>query len=440
MRDILKKFSIVIFFFIDVVSGQTMALKEGDPVPDLMINQVNNYYQSSLKLSDFKGKLVILDFWGFHCVSCIQLFPKVDSFQRKYGDKMQILMVNPERQSATDSFFMKRKFIKIPNVPFVTNDTLFHLLFPHTGTPHHIWIDQEGKFFRSANHYHLNKHTLEDYLAGKPVDIPTARLWSNTPSILNPVFDTLAVFYSSLARLPDEGAVNFYPLDTIGNLYFVGSVERLFQHAFNQSPSWYHEGYSRPGLTIFDVPNESIYKEPQSRDSISKFMRDHVYYYHQRYPKNHEFDKYKFMRDDLSRYFGLTAHLEKRMVNAVILKRTSKADKLFYKKGSQETTFFELNSETYDLPYIRKIRKFPYSDFSRIIGIYAEMNMNLLFLDETGYKSDQLIDISVPGTVIDTFSFQAWNAELKRYDLELVRKSIEHDVIVIQKSEGIQSK
>lgn len=41
----------------------------GDTLPDVEINNIVNYKAKSVKASDFKGKLLILDFWA----TCVPL-------------------------------------------------------------------------------------------------------------------------------------------------------------------------------------------------------------------------------------------------------------------------------------------------------------------------------------------------------------------------------
>ena len=53
-------------------------LKIGDKVPDIEFKNIINYKSKTARLSDFKGKLVILDFWGTWCTSCIAAFPKME--------------------------------------------------------------------------------------------------------------------------------------------------------------------------------------------------------------------------------------------------------------------------------------------------------------------------------------------------------------------------
>ncbi len=51
------------FFSAAALHAQPVPLKIGDRAPDITIKAVN-HTSSTLKLSDFKGKLLILDFWA----------------------------------------------------------------------------------------------------------------------------------------------------------------------------------------------------------------------------------------------------------------------------------------------------------------------------------------------------------------------------------------
>ena len=68
-------------------------LNIGEKVPDFEVQNVINYSKKSLRISEFKGKAVIIDFWGTSCRPCIKTLFKLDSLQKKYKDKIQVIAV-----------------------------------------------------------------------------------------------------------------------------------------------------------------------------------------------------------------------------------------------------------------------------------------------------------------------------------------------------------
>src|SRR5258705_5959636 len=65
------------------VKTEIHELTIGDKVPDIVFENVLNYKNKKAKLSDFKGKLVILDIWSVGCISCIESFPKLEALQKQ---------------------------------------------------------------------------------------------------------------------------------------------------------------------------------------------------------------------------------------------------------------------------------------------------------------------------------------------------------------------
>lgn len=71
----------------DVPTG----LKVGELAPDFELTSLKG---EKVKLSDFKGKKVFLNFWATWCPPCRVEMPEMQRFHDKYGDEAIIIAVN----------------------------------------------------------------------------------------------------------------------------------------------------------------------------------------------------------------------------------------------------------------------------------------------------------------------------------------------------------
>ncbi|MBL7826995.1 MAG: TlpA family protein disulfide reductase [Saprospiraceae bacterium] len=70
---------------------RTPSVGAGDPVPDFQVTTMDG---ASIKLSDLRGKYVLLHFWGSWCGPCRKESPHLVELYRKYHEKgFEILSV-----------------------------------------------------------------------------------------------------------------------------------------------------------------------------------------------------------------------------------------------------------------------------------------------------------------------------------------------------------
>ncbi len=63
---------------------------------------------AAVKLSDYKGKTVYLDFWASWCGPCKQSFPWMNEMQSRYGAKgFRVLGVNVDQKTEDAKAFLK---------------------------------------------------------------------------------------------------------------------------------------------------------------------------------------------------------------------------------------------------------------------------------------------------------------------------------------------
>lgn len=144
--------------------------KVGDITPDIEFKQLINYKKSSVKLSDLKDKLVILEFWATWCKSCLAKFPESETVQNKFSDEVQIILVNGsstgDNIKTINEFLDKRKKLgKGLTLPIAPEEDIANSLFQHLGLPHYVWIKNQQVLAITGGR-EMNEANIEAALKG----------------------------------------------------------------------------------------------------------------------------------------------------------------------------------------------------------------------------------------------------------------------------------
>ncbi len=103
----------------------------------------------------FKGKAVLLDFFGPHCPPCLAEMPHIIELQKKHKDDLVVLGIQVQQQMSPNALkaFMKSKGI---NYPVVNLDYAMELVqFIQTNTnwggqiPYMLLFNKEGKLVQT---------------------------------------------------------------------------------------------------------------------------------------------------------------------------------------------------------------------------------------------------------------------------------------------------
>ena len=116
-------------------------IQPGKAAPEF---RLKNLKDEEMTLTSFRGKYVLLDFWGTWCGWCIKGMPKMKQYYAKYKNKMEIVGINC--RDTEDKWRAGVKELKLPwtnlyngNSNEITNN------YAIAGYPTKILIDPKGK-------------------------------------------------------------------------------------------------------------------------------------------------------------------------------------------------------------------------------------------------------------------------------------------------------
>ncbi|CAN5784842.1 TlpA disulfide reductase family protein [soil metagenome] len=100
------------------------------------------------KLGDYKGKVVVLDFWATYCPPCLEEIPHLNELQNKYADLQVVgLHVGGEEDNLRVPKFVEK--LKINYVVAHPEDELIRILFgDNSAIPQTFVFDRNGKLLK----------------------------------------------------------------------------------------------------------------------------------------------------------------------------------------------------------------------------------------------------------------------------------------------------
>ncbi len=421
--------TIVLLLTSTVVNAQKIIpLKIGDIVPDMFLKQMLNHKSDNSRLSDFKGKALIIDQWFIGCVPCVTAFAHLDSIQKEFADDLQILPVTFEKKNNVEEFWKYNILVKGIKFPQVVEDTLVRSYFPVSSFPQQIWIDKTGKVIgitdgRSATRENINKLIKGEALnlRAKKDELDPKVKAAVLPNIMSRFEENKKnlLYYSYFSGYrPELSGMSSSKLDTVNSLVrVVANNSTLF--------NLYDMAYADGSWKMRHLPTRFVRKDTNPLKGRAV-----------RTPAGYDFTQYicyelmyqgtttkgygKRMIADLDKFFNLKSHEEMMDIDCYVISPNG--------NGNRYRDIYQPERKSYHTVSLTKAKRVLVNDISLFfIELTINAYSNQLILFEIEGKGNVSFDVSW-----NLDNLELMNADLSKFDLKIEKAVRKRAVIVLQ--------
>ena len=170
-QEAVAKFTLmgfVLFFvlFFSRPPGQYRAVELGEEVPDFTLRKDDGQPAS---LADFRGKIVVLNFWASWCGPCVDELPSLKQFAQRYADT-DVVVLGVSLDEDPDAY---KEFL-----------TKYDIQFLNMRNPSHSVSDQYGTFKLPETYIISRDGHLLNKIIG-PTDWATSQMLEYFDSLLS---------------------------------------------------------------------------------------------------------------------------------------------------------------------------------------------------------------------------------------------------------------
>lgn len=439
-------------------------LKIGEKVPDINLGEIVNYGNSlpkdkkSVKVSDFRGKLLILDFWTSTCGACIASFPKLEKLQKEFKEQLLILPVGFRREyryrggstiwGDVAPLIAKWKGtareMKLPSVSVFESEINpskshpFRQLFPFQGFPTIIWIDSNGIYRGTTEGTAMTSDNIREVLNGKPIFKPKKLVSSIDLS-------AFLIKQSNESNVTARGSVYSNQIDSLkGEFLKLDTSNKQFYHFYAVNYplySFYYTAYNKipeakslKGLLI-DSTVKSFYEHERVLNRSNYRQRDSIiandtFCYEAILPRSNmsETDAWREVIRDLDKFSGQQSRIQKREVNCL---------KLIVKDREKNAAAFRPKLSLDEIYSADSNKKLVYK-YGSIDQFLNQLNFSLsvshdipIIINETEYNGE----IEIVFVEEDFKDMSKVISTLQKFGLDLIKGKAEIDVLIQTKTQ-----
>ncbi len=109
-RHLIRKLLLMVFL---VLPFSVSAISVGETVPSFKARTIDG--SKSLALEDYRGKVVLLDFWASWCPPCLKSLPKYNDLRREIGTaNFEIVAINVDENTDDARKFLQKHPVSYP--------------------------------------------------------------------------------------------------------------------------------------------------------------------------------------------------------------------------------------------------------------------------------------------------------------------------------------
>ena len=409
--------------------GETRSdtLTIGDQIPaGIEFAQVLQFSSDKLRLDDYRGKYVILEFWAPTCSLSTGSLADMDELQDHYGDRLAILPITIFPESRVQEVLKAYSALQGLEIPLIIDAKKMREYFPHSLLPHFVILDPEGRVAAITSQSDITVENLDKLLAGdesvfrekidKRIKLDrNAKLISESSQVENKNI----WFQSAMTGyIPGLGGSIIQDYSGLSHIRIVNmSILSHFQLAYSERDLVDYFGRNRIETPGFGP--EELFAEKVGQDALD-WMEEgtHVFGYELIAPPH--LNPYELMQEDLKRFFP--------QVKASVESKTKTVYALVQMEGQQYPKAMAGKQAYQAAGNGVRMRNYPLQGFVYHLNSSFQQNNPYPIVNRTGI--DYPIDLSLDAKLSNIESLRE---ALLMNGLDLVKQEEVISVLVLEK-------
>jgi len=371
-------------------------LHKGNPIPDVLWSTPLTLWNAAddgtetITLRDYRGKVIILDFWATWCKSCISNMPRMHQLQDQFEDDVVVLPVTYEDENTVSALLERTSNAGLlalrSSFQSIIADSVLKQSFPNPARtiPYFAIIGKDGLLTGLAMPAQLNEKLLASLVSGEEAYIPPLQAAPETPLLEQSAKYTAnrvakPVYYSMLSGYMEGFSFPVgYVTDSISGTrrdYYINSpLLRLYASALSSGAP------IRPNKRILLIDSAELLESDGRRNRQYNF-REYNYCYEAIAPSwATKEERNARMLAELNTTSGFKGEMRKRKLPCLIVRRAD---------STLDTAFIPADEGVY----------IPMKSFVRRLNIQYNAAIPEV-IDESGFTGKLFFDKNVdPGDI-----------------------------------------